>query len=171
MPVRWPDRKRANIYLIFMGYLMSTRLLHSYPDLRDHHQVDWAVPLVLVLIACTVWWWMMSHPGSLMTSLLQWCCHWTTDRWHPGYLMTSQKPPPSHLETLTDATVTTVTMAAGQDMQHRLCRPPCRPRPCKVCTWRIWTSDWYRSESWDWRFPKCQSIPSDWLGRESQSWI
>jgi len=36
-----------------------------------------------------------------------------------------------HIWVMIDTTMITVTLAAGQDMQHRLHRPSCRPRPCK----------------------------------------
>jgi len=42
------------------------------------------------------------------------------DRRHLGYLVTSRKSPQSHPGYMSDSTVMTVDLAAGQDMRHRL---------------------------------------------------
>jgi len=112
-----------------LAVVESTRFFHSHQTHMTistsyiyHHLVDWAMYCGTVPIACTVQWWMTSHPGYLMISPWWLILAQVHGQTHLGYLMTSWKPPPSH-PVMTDITMMMVTLAAGQDMWHRLCRP------------------------------------------------
>ena len=50
-------------------------------------------------------------------------------------VMMSQMLSPSHPGSMTDSTVIMVDLAAGQDMWHRLCRPPVGPSHAKYALW------------------------------------
>jgi len=99
------------------------RYLCELSFLPYHHFVDWAKSTVVLPPKHVLHDVMTSHPGY------EWRHRDQRWPWHrprtdaSGLLGDVTKPPTSHPGSLADSTVTTVDLAAGQDVRHRLRRP------------------------------------------------